>query len=140
MTGAAPSLSILVAEDNAISREILMHQLRILGREAVAVTDGREALRVWRAGDFALLLTDLKMPGLSGCELAGLIRSGARRADAPIVLLTAGSDSGDATPPGAAIDEVLTKPVSMVALRAVLERWLGPTLPAEPDLARPEAP
>ena len=139
MAAAAPGLAILVAEDNAISREILVHQLRILGHEAVAVSDGGEALRAWRAGDFALLLTDLEMPVLSGCELARLIRAGTRRADAPIVLLTAGSGSADTAPPEAAVDEVLQKPLSMTTLCALLDRWFGPTLPVEPDPALPEA-
>jgi len=138
MAAAASGLPILVAEDNAISREILTHQLRLLGREAVAVSDGSAALRAWRTGDYALLLTDLEMPVLGGCELARLIRAGGWRADAPIVLLTAGSGSADVTPSEVCIDEVLKKPVSMAALRALLERRLEPIVPAEPDLTRPE--
>jgi CheY-like chemotaxis protein len=129
---AAPNRTILVAEDNEISRELLMHQLTMLGRPALATADGDEAIRAWRAGDFALLLTDLEMPGLSGYELARLIRSGSTRADAPIVLLSAGT--GAAAGPGddaAVIDEVVTKPATLAMLRVVLDRWLGPVATVE---------
>jgi two-component system sensor histidine kinase EvgS len=127
----APAGKILVAEDNAISRELLMYQLQTLGREAVAVTDGHTAISAWRTGDFTLLLTDLEMPGMSGCELARLVRSGARRADAPIVLLTAGSGMAGAENAGAIVDEVLIKPASMATLGELLDKWLGPVRPTE---------
>jgi|BarGraIncu00222A_1022003.scaffolds.fasta_scaffold00099_5 CheY-like chemotaxis protein len=122
--------SILVAEDNAFSRELLIQQLKSLDREAVAVSDGSEAISAWRSGDFDLLLTDHEMPGMSGCELAGLIRGGLWHADAPIVLLTAGTASIDSMNAVALIDEVLIKPASMATLREVLEKWLGPARPS----------
>jgi CheY-like chemotaxis protein len=131
----APRRPILVAEDNAISRELLMHQLRMLGRDAVAVADGEAAIRAWREGDFALLVTDLEMPGLNGYELASLIRSGATRPDAPIVLLTAGDAAEDEPCAAAAVNDILTKPAGLAALRAVLEKWLGPALPVVPAAA-----
>lgn len=124
--------AILVAEDNAISRELLMHQLKTLGRDAVAVSDGGEAITAWRDGDFGLLLTDHEMPGMSGCELACLVRGGMWRPDAPIVLLTAGTANGNSMHAGALIDEVLIKPASLATLREVLDKWLGAVRPAEP--------
>jgi two-component system sensor histidine kinase EvgS len=124
---------ILVAEDDALSRELLMHQLRALGRDAVAVTDGHAAISTWRTGDFSLLLTDLEMPGMSGCELARLVRSGARRADAPIVLLTAASGMVGPENAGAIVDEVLIKPASIATLRELFDKWLGPARAAEAE-------
>jgi two-component system capsular synthesis sensor histidine kinase RcsC len=139
-TPAAPGPGrILVAEDNAISRELLMHQLRTLHRDAVAVNDGHQAISAWRAGDFALLLTDLEMPGMSGCDLARLVRSGARRADAPIVLLTARSGMAGAEHAGALVDEVLIKPAGIATLRTVLDKWIGPA-PVDGVAALREAP
>ena len=126
-----PRSAILVAEDNAVSRDLLMYQLRALGRDAVAVAGGSEAIAAWRSGDFRLLLTDHEMPGMSGCELACLVRGGSWRPDAPIVLLTAGSGTADSMHAGALIDEVLIKPASMATLREVLEKWLGPARSAE---------
>jgi len=122
--------SILVAEDNAFSRELIMQQLKSLDREAVAVSDGSEAISAWRSGDFDLLLTDHEMPGMSGCELACLIRGGLWHADAPIVLLTAGTAIIDSMNAVALINEVLIKPASIATLREVLEKWLGPARPS----------
>jgi len=135
---AAPNRTILVAEDNEVSRQLLMHQLAALGRPAIAVADGHEAIRAWRSGDFALLLTDLEMPGLSGYEVARLIRSGTTRVEAPIILLTAGKGSardqhGDET----VIDHVLIKPASLATLRVILEQWLGPVVAEPVEEARP---
>jgi len=128
--------TILVAEDNEISRDLLVHQLRMLRREAVAVEDGSQAIRAWREGDFSLLMTDLEMPGLNGYELACLIRSESVRADAPIILVTAGAGAADSPHhAAAAISDILSKPASLAALRGMLERWLGPAAPAEPESA-----
>ncbi len=44
----ARDLPILVAEDNWISRELLVEQLRLLGRASVACEDGQQALDAWR--------------------------------------------------------------------------------------------
>jgi CheY-like chemotaxis protein len=131
---------ILVAEDDVISSALLMHQLRTLGRDAVAVSGGHAAISAWRSGDFALLITDFEMPGMNGCDLARLVRSGARRADAPIVLLTAGSGMAGAESAGAMVDEVLIKPASMATLCELLDKWLGPARTAEVEVAAKASP
>src|SRR3546814_14022613 len=66
---------ILVAEDDAINQKVILHQLSALGYAAEFAGTGTEALRMWRAGRYALLLTDLHMPGLDGYGLATAIRA-----------------------------------------------------------------
>ena len=122
-----PCRTVLVAEDNAISRDILMHQLRMLGCDAVAAADGAEAARAWRAGRFALLLTDLQMPELDGYALSTLIRSEESSGRLPIVALTANHDADEAARCTACgMDACLAKPTHLAALRGVIERWVGP--------------
>src|SRR3546814_385352 len=81
---------------------------------------------MWRAGRYALLLTDLHMPGLDGYGLATAIRaeeSPARRV--PILALTANAlrgESGRAMSCG--MDGYLTKPVRLDVLRKALEKWM----------------
>ena len=130
MESAAGHRTILLAEDNAIVRDMLMHQLRLLGREAVAVEDGIAALDAWRGGAFSLLLTDVQMPRLDGYGLAVAVRGEETHGAIPIVVLTA-SDSAVETDRCAAagVDDVLTKPASLATLRRVLDKWLGPTPP-----------
>src|SRR3546814_12194256 len=71
----AQSRLILVAEDDAINQKVILHQLSALGYAAEFAGTGTEALRMWRAGRYALLLTDLHMPGLDGYVLASAIRA-----------------------------------------------------------------
>jgi two-component system sensor histidine kinase/response regulator len=118
--------AVLVAEDNAISREILLHQLEMLGCEAVGAEDGATAVRAWRGGEFALLLTDLQMPGLDGYELAALIRSEESAQRMPIVALTANVADAEANRcVTVGMNDYLTKPASLATLRRVVDRWIG---------------
>src|SRR3546814_3961786 len=57
------------------NQKVILHQLSALGYAAEFAGTGTEALRMWRAGRYALLLTDLHMPGLDGYGLATAIRA-----------------------------------------------------------------
>lgn len=128
--------TVLVAEDNAISREMLLFQLEVLGFEAVAAEDGDAAARAWRDGEFVLLLTDLQMPGLDGYQLAALIRSEESAERMPIVALTANAANDEADRCVAVgMNDYLTKPASMATLRRIVERWVGPAAAIAPGAA-----
>jgi two-component system capsular synthesis sensor histidine kinase RcsC len=118
--------SILVAEDNEISRELLRLQLDRLGCDVVVARDGAEAAAAWRAGSFAMLFTDLQMPALDGYGLARLIRAEEGAVALPIVALTADAAGAEIELCGAAgMNECVVKPVSLTVLRGVLDRWCG---------------
>ncbi|MDR5816604.1 response regulator [Caballeronia sp. LZ033] len=83
---------ILIADDNAIAREILSRTVRALGWQADVVTSGIEAVE--RIGEAArgpapydIALLDWRMPGLDGLNAARLIGTMKGRAPAPLVLL-----------------------------------------------------
>jgi PAS domain S-box-containing protein len=134
---------ILVAEDDEVSAKVLGRQLELLGRAAEFAADGTEALRMWRAGGYALLLTDLHMPVMDGYELAAAIRTkeaarGLRRT--PIIAVTANALRGEAEHAKAVgMDDYLSKPLQLELLRKALERWLHPTHRA-PAAGRKPAP
>lgn len=127
-------LPILVAEDNWISRELLVEQLRLLGRESVACEDGQQALEAWRTRRFAMLFTDLQMPVLDGFALASAIRAEDDRGRLPIVALSAADGEGDGHLDrcnAVGIDETVVKPASLDTLRRTIATWaLGPAVPA----------
>lgn len=124
---------ILIADDNAIAREILSRTVRALGWQADVVTSGIEAVE--RIGDAArsdapydIALLDWRMPGLDGLNAARLIGTMKGRAPAPLVLLVTAfgretlresQDEGSAPFAG-----FLTKPVTpkqlVNAIRAAL--------------------
>lgn len=137
---AAPSVAeareqgrlILIAEDDAVNRKVILRQLAMLGHAAEVAEHGEEALQLWRGGGYALLLTDLHMPEMDGYTLAEAIRreEEARRtpraARLPIVALTANALRGEAQRAFAAgIDEHLTKPLQLPQLQAALARWMA---------------
>ena len=121
---------VLVAEDNDINQKVIQQQLALLGYAADVVGDGREALKHWESGDYALLFTDLHMPEMDGYQLTAAIRNDeikkAGRRHIPIVALTANALKGEAEHCRiVGMDDYLSKPVQLVDLKATLARWLS---------------
>jgi len=117
---------ILVAEDNVINQRVILLQLSLLGFAADVADNGVLALQRWRGGGYALLLCDLHMPEMDGYELSAAIRAeqgpGPRM---PILALTASTLKGEAERCRAAgMDDYLSKPLQLAALKGALEKWL----------------
>ncbi len=128
-------LHVLVAEDNPINQAILRGQLEQLGCHAVVASDGNEALGYWQQRPFALVLTDLNMPGLDGYGLARALR--ARGVGVPIHGATANADPTERQRCyDAGMQGVLVKPITLEALQRVLAQVAAPA--PEPP-ARAEA-
>ena len=114
---------ILVAEDQADIRDLLVLNLQQAGYEVVAVPDGRAALASQDARASDLLVLDLMMPGLDGLEVCKALR--ARGRATPILMLTAKSTELDRVlglELGA--DDYLTKPFSMAEMLARVKALL----------------
>ncbi len=134
---------ILVAEDNETNQKVILQQLGLFGYAADVADNGSAALERWQSGDYALLLSDLHMPNMDGYQLTAAIRAaetGKRRI--PIIALSANALKGEAEHCRAAgMDDYLSKPVQLVNLKAMLEKWL-PAASAEPmpDVGRVSPP
>jgi PAS domain S-box-containing protein len=120
---------ILVAEDNEINQRVIRRQLDLLGYMADIAATGREALQRCQSGGYALLLTDLHMPEMDGYDLAVQIRAAeGNRARMPIIALTANALKGESERCLAiGMDGYLSKPATLAALAATLEKWLPTT-------------
>jgi DNA-binding NtrC family response regulator len=79
-------LTILVADDEKNIREGLREALLLDGYEVLLAADGREALETVNRGDVDLLITDMKMPRLSGEELLKSVSS--QFPTVPVIILT----------------------------------------------------
>jgi CheY-like chemotaxis protein/HPt (histidine-containing phosphotransfer) domain-containing protein len=126
---------ILVAEDNEINQKVIRQQLALLGYAADIAPDGKEALKRWMSGDYALLLTDLHMPEIDGYQLTAAIRLAERdKVRKPIIAFTANALKGEAEHCRAVgMDDYLSKPVQLAHLRAILQKWLpAPATPVTP--------
>jgi PAS domain S-box-containing protein len=123
----APTLSVLVAEDNEINALLVRALLTRLGHTAAVVGDGAAAFTAWQAQRAAgmpydLVLMDLHMPGSDGIAATKRIRSAeAGGARTPIFALTADAMSDDrAACVAAGMDGFLVKPLDRERLTEVL--------------------
>ncbi|MBC7950903.1 MAG: response regulator [Rhodospirillaceae bacterium] len=136
---AARGGRVLAAEDNPVNQWLLRSQLQRLGYEADIHPDGSAALAAFAHGGYQAVVTDFHMPIMDGLDLARAIRSAEGEASIsriPIIGMTA--DAFAETTEEclrAGMDEVVTKPVSLEALGAVLVRRITGTMPPAPAMA-----
>jgi len=127
----------LVAEDNAINTKVLVGMLNRLGVETTAVGNGLEAVEACQRKDYDIVLMDCDMPIMDGWEATRRIRetqSNRGLPPTPIIALTANTvaELGErARQP--LMDAHLVKPIHLLELRALLERWTGKLIATESD-------
>jgi CheY-like chemotaxis protein/HPt (histidine-containing phosphotransfer) domain-containing protein len=120
---------ILLAEDNLTNQDVIRRQLGLVGHACEIANNGAEALKAYKTGRYALLLTDCHMPEMDGYELTGSIRgleqgTGNRL---PIIAVTANALQGEAERCLAAgMDDYVSKPIAMPALVGALKKWMPP--------------
>ncbi|HET8540677.1 MAG TPA: response regulator, partial [Anaeromyxobacter sp.] len=83
------AVRVLVVDDDEKNLQAMSALLARVPAEIVLARSGMDALRHLLAGDFAVILLDIQMPGMSGLETAALIRERERSRRTPIIFLTA---------------------------------------------------
>ena len=106
-------VNILLVDDQPANLVALEAMLQGLGQNLIKAESGREALKWLLTHDFAVILLDVKMPGMDGFETATLIRQRDKSRHTPILFLTAGDKSEDHAVRGYEVGAVdyLIKPV-----------------------------
>jgi PAS domain S-box-containing protein len=120
---------VLVVEDDVVNRRVIKAMLTRLGLRVSLKENGAEAVRFVITDERPdLVLMDLSMPVLDGCDATREIRrweAAARLPRLPIIAFTAGAfDADRANSIAAGMDDFLTKPVDLDALNSLLPRWL----------------
>jgi signal transduction histidine kinase/CheY-like chemotaxis protein len=138
-TETAPTgLHVLVAEDNAVNRELLLRMLAMAGCTAEAVGTGRDAVEAVVRGGFDLVLMDVQMPDMDGLTAASEIRRRGTDRSLAIIAITANATTGYRERCVAAgMDDYVAKPVKLAVLKEKLRECkarLGaaPTPAADP--------
>jgi len=114
---------ILVVDDNTDAADLLALMLAQAGYEATAVTDGPTAIEAARRLTPRVVILDIGLPGMSGYEVAELLRKDPRLAGTSLIALTGwGTPEDKRKALAAGFDIHLTKPVAAEDLRAALVR------------------
>jgi len=120
-----PMKKVLVADDNADSRELIRTVLERSGHLIFEACDGTEAVRCAQELLPDLIILDLHMPLLDGFGVLRALRNDQRFASTPIVALTASAMGGDRERTlSKGFTSYNAKPISLIELREEVERFL----------------
>ena len=119
---------ILIAEDNLINQQLILHILGNLGYAPDSVENGKLAVAAVERKSYDLVLMDVQMPELDGFQATRCIReSGSPQ---PVIIaLTANAMQGDREDClQAGMDDYISKPVRLDELMRLLEKWSSRTV------------
>ncbi|MFG0261691.1 MAG: response regulator [Novipirellula sp. JB048] len=115
----------LVAEDNLLVQQTLLHALSVLGFSAEVAADGSEAMQMLRRERYSFALLDVQMPGMGGIEvLLELRQSAGPNTQLPVVIMS-GDEAERASAFQAGANEFLCKPIAVDLLGQTVRRLSG---------------
>lgn len=120
-------LNVLVAEDNTMNQKIIKTVVEKQGHRVTLVENGAKAVEAHKQGNFDFILTDVRMPEMSGPEAATMIRGlSGEKSNIPIIALTA--DAMEANKQAyfqAGMDYVVEKPINVGELLTAINSVMG---------------
>lgn len=122
MNGQRPR-RVLVIDDDTVVRDVLQDVVTSLGYAADIAASGPEGIALFETGRYDVVLTDLRMPGMTGWEVLAAVRALDPRI--PVIIVTGSAvhpDDDRIAQPGVAL---VKKPVEADALEEALSRALG---------------
>ena len=123
--------TVLVVEDEPAQREVLAYNLEAEGFDVVKAADGDEALLLVAETTPDIIVLDWMLPGISGIEICRRLKSRAKTAEIPVIMLSARSEEVDRVrglETGA--DDYVVKPYSVMELMARVRNQLRRVRPA----------
>ncbi|MDD5176881.1 MAG: response regulator [Sterolibacterium sp.] len=128
---------VLVVDDDPVVGKSIDRVLASKGYAVIAASNGEEALNKLASEHYDLVFTDIKMPGMSGLEVAERVK--ASQPWLPVVIVTGyGSDAYEARAAAAGVSEFLRKPLSPEMIEASTAKALRERSPAMPMQTQPE--
>jgi len=120
-------MNILFIEDDPMNRRVVKDMLDVAGATMTGAESAEQGLELIEANDYAIVLLDLRMPGMDGFEALRRIRArGDAKAALPVIILTADTavDLRERCLADGA-DDILFKPVAMDSLFDSIGRTLA---------------
>jgi CheY-like chemotaxis protein len=116
---------VLVAEDNAVNREVALALLSAAGLQVEFAEDGQTAVEKVQQHPYDLVLMDMHMPVMDGLQATRVLRAMPALQALPILAMTANAFGEDrAACLAAGMNDFVSKPVEPQALYATLLQWL----------------
>jgi CheY-like chemotaxis protein/GAF domain-containing protein len=127
--------TILVVDDNAINRKLLVAQLSSSGHMTLEAGDGFEGLQLARARHPQLIISDILMPSMDGYSFVRALRGEAQLAATPVIFCTAHYLEREALKLAQAcgVDRVLLKPCNSADLLRAVEQVMAGLCESDPD-------
>lgn len=119
--------TVLLAEDDLVSRNMIKIMLNKKGLQVVDVENGEEAIVAFEKQQFDIILMDINMPHLDGYSAAAIIREKekAKKIRTPILAMTAYALKGDREQCLAAgMDDYISKPIELEKFMELIYKWL----------------
>jgi two-component system cell cycle response regulator DivK len=118
--------SILIVEDNELSRDMLSRRLERKGYQVLNALDGAEAIGVARSRLPDLIVMDLSLPVMDGWQATRRLKDGPDTCHIPVIALTAHAMAGDREKAlEAGCDEYETKPLDFSSLLQKIQALLN---------------
>jgi putative two-component system response regulator len=124
LRGAGRPARILVADDDAVMRDLVAGLVRDLGHEVETVPDGKAALDIVAVQPPDLILSDVSMPRLNGFDLCRRLKGEAATRLIPVILITGIGEEHKVQGIEAGADDFVNKPFSPGELRARIRALL----------------
>jgi CheY-like chemotaxis protein len=122
------ALRILVVDDNAANLDLMVYLLRAFGYDPDGKPDGITGFEAAKIGRYALVLSDILMPGIDGYELARRLKAEPSLASTPLIAVTALAMPGDRERIDAAgFDGYIKKPIEPRTFVSQVEAFLPRT-------------
>jgi two-component system, cell cycle response regulator DivK len=117
--------TVVCIEDNASNMLLVSRIIEVEGHELLQAEDGHSAIELLNNSDPDIILLDINIPGISGLDLARMIRKSDRLASVPVIATTANVLVGDKERCiEAGCDDYLPKPLDIRQLREMLRYYL----------------
>jgi CheY-like chemotaxis protein len=121
---------VMVIDDEPEVVTTIQHLLKINGYKANGFSNPKEAVEEFQdnSQEYALVISDIRMPAMNGFELARKVRGA--KPDVPIVLMSAfeiNKPEFSLLFPSTPVSELVTKPLTMARLIAIVRKYVGIT-------------
>ena len=124
---------ILIVDDNEKNLKLIRDVLQFKGFTTLEATDGEAAVRIALSDPPALILMDVQLPGMNGCEAMKAIKADERTRAIPIIALTAMAMRGTRESLlSDGFDDYISKPVEIKAVLSLVQKYLSPAPPSPP--------